>query len=183
MSTPPTGWGGSLRTSTIPADSIATSVPAPIAIPTSAVARCVIYAVTDHRDSFPAGLKTFDRRCLVCRKDLGCDLIYTDALGDRIGHRLGIPGDHCDPDTKLMKFRDGFMGFGSNLVLNGESAEQSPVCDHREDSLSLGRPSRRLFFNFRWDGYLVFAQQARPADYDAFAVYQRFCQIGRASCR
>src|SRR5438128_1308438 len=35
----PTTSRGSLRTSTIPADSIATSVPAPIAIPTSAVAR------------------------------------------------------------------------------------------------------------------------------------------------
>src|ERR1019366_9545207 len=62
---------------------------------------------------------------------------------------LGIPGDHCDLDTKLMKFRDGFMGFGPNLVLDSESAEQSPVCDDRENRLSLGRPGGRKFFNFR----------------------------------
>jgi hypothetical protein len=41
--------------------------------------------------------------------NLGCDLIYADASGDRIGHRLGISSDHCDPDTKPMKFRDRLL--------------------------------------------------------------------------
>jgi len=45
-------------------------------------------------------------------ENLSCDFIYTDSLGNRIGHRLGISGDHCHPDAK-----------------DGESAQQFPFGD------------------------------------------------------
>ena len=46
-----------------------------------------------------------------------------------------------------MKVRDGFMGFGPNLIFDGEGAEKSPVGDDIQNRLSLGRPSGCQLFN------------------------------------
>jgi len=62
-------------------------------------------------------------------ENLSCDFIYTDSLGNRIGHRLGISGDHCHPDAKAMKLHNALSGFGPNLILDGESAQQFPFGD------------------------------------------------------
>jgi len=43
------------------------------------------------------------------RENLGCDLVYADASGDRIGDRLRVSGDHRNPDAKLMKLRDRLL--------------------------------------------------------------------------
>jgi hypothetical protein len=51
-----------------------------------------------------------------CRFWVACgDLIDSDTPGDRIGYRFRIAGDHRNADTKPMKFRDGFTGFGPKV--------------------------------------------------------------------
>jgi hypothetical protein len=54
---------------------------------------------------------------LISGKNLSCDSIYTDSLGNRIGHRLGLSANHRDPNAKAMKLLDGLFGFGADLVL------------------------------------------------------------------
>jgi len=116
---------GSLRTSTIPADSMATSVPAPIAIPTSAVASAgaSFHTVTNHCDPLATPLIAPHCGCFVGGENLGCDFIDSDASGHRVGNRFGISRDHRHWNTKSMKSPDNFIGFGSNFIFNGESAE------------------------------------------------------------
>jgi hypothetical protein len=60
----------------------------------------------------PRTVEPFTPRSLVSGQNLRCEFIYTDSPGDRIGHCLGISGDHCDPDTKAMKFLDGLLDSG-----------------------------------------------------------------------
>ena len=54
-----------------------------------------------------------------------------------------------------MKFLNGLIGFGPNLILDGESAEQCPFGDDIENRLSIRRPLDRRLFNF-W-GYRCLA--------------------------
>jgi hypothetical protein len=66
-----------------------------------------------------------------CRQEnFGRDLIYANASGDRIRNRLGVSGDHCDPDSKAMKFCDGFTGLRPNLIFDADDAEQSHFGDN-----------------------------------------------------
>jgi hypothetical protein len=60
--------------------------------------------------------------------------------GNRIGNCLRISGDHRDPDTKSMKFGNGFTGFGPNLIFNCESSEQSALSYGIENRLPIGCP-------------------------------------------
>jgi hypothetical protein len=107
---------------------------------------CVVHAIANHCDTLAALLKALHRRSLVSRKHLRCDLVYTDVFRDRIGYRFGISGDHCDSDSKPMQFLNGLIGFGPNLVLDGEAAEQFPFGEDIENRLAIRGPlSRQLF--------------------------------------
>ena len=66
-----------------------------------------------------------------------------------------------------MQFLNGLIGFGPNLILDGESTEQFPFGDDIENCLSLGCPLVRQLFNFWGHYHLVLGQQTRSADNDA----------------
>jgi hypothetical protein len=74
-----------------------------------------------------------------------------------------------------MQFLNGPVGFGPNLILDGESAEQFPFGDDIENCLSLGHPGGRRLFNFWWHYHLTLGQQTRSTDSDALAAYLCLC--------
>ena len=82
-----------------PADSMATSVPAPMAMPTSARARAgrVVDAVADHGDLQATGLQLGDLGRLVLGEHLGEHLVDAEVAADGLGDLAGVAGDHHDP--------------------------------------------------------------------------------------
>ena len=74
---------------------IATSVPAPIAMPRSAWANAAasVHPVADHRYHFAAGLQLGDGGDLVGGHDVGDDLVDTDLLADRAGDGPVVAGE------------------------------------------------------------------------------------------
>ena len=144
------------------ADSIATSVPAPIAIPTSAVANAgIVDPVSNHCNQLSARLKPPYRRSFPGRQNLGCDLIYPDASRDRIRNGFRVSRDHRHSDTKPMKFPDGFNGLRPDLIFSAESAEQLPSRDDIQNRLSFGCPGAGRPLNFCRHRCLGLGQQPR----------------------
>lgn len=79
---------------------MATSVPAPIAMPTSAWAKAggVVHPVTHHRDLSARGLQLRHLGCLVRRPHTGESPIDVEFVGDGVGDRPSVAGDHDDLD-------------------------------------------------------------------------------------
>ena len=96
---------GSDDASTTPADSIATSVPAPIAIPTSARASAGASFTPSPTIATvePTRLQLGDRVVLVLGKHLGEHLVDAERGADAIGHLLGVTRDHHHPDATLVQ--------------------------------------------------------------------------------
>ena len=122
----PDDAAGSEDARTIPADSMATSVPAPMAIPTSAPrVRGVVDAVADHRDTAAALLKSDHGLVLVGGEDLGEDLVDAKRCTDAVSDLLGVSGDHDDRHVEMVQFVDGRARFRTNLV-SSASAPTTP---------------------------------------------------------
>ena len=87
------------RTSVTPALSIATSVPVPIAIPTSACRerRRVVDTVAGHRNHAPGLLEFAHDLGLALRQNPGVHLVDPQAARDRLGGDAAIAGQHHDP--------------------------------------------------------------------------------------
>ena len=83
----------------MPADSTATSVPAPIAIPTSAVASAGASLTPSPTiaDLSAAFLEPPHGGCLVGREDLGRHLVDPETPCDRVGDGLAVARDHRHP--------------------------------------------------------------------------------------
>src|SRR4026207_2398120 len=99
---------GSLRTSTTSPASTATSVPAPMAMPTSAVRRAgasftpsptIATRAPRRRPPLASALPLLALRRLLLRQDLGEDGVDAELLGHRAGHRLRIAGHHDHLDA------------------------------------------------------------------------------------
>ena len=84
-----------------PADSMATSVPAPIAMPTSARASAGASLTPSPTIATvePASLELGDLGVLVLGQDLGEHLVDAEVGPDRIGDLAGVAGDHHDAPT------------------------------------------------------------------------------------
>jgi len=65
--------------------------------------RRIVHAIADHRDGPATSLEALDRIGLVGRQDLGGHLVDADAPGHRIGDRLGVAGDHGDPNSERVE--------------------------------------------------------------------------------
>lgn len=96
---------------TTPADSIATSLPAPIALPASARARAegIVDAVADHGDLEFSGLEFGDFIVLVGREDSGEHLIDVEFFGDVAGELLSVTGDDVHKNAHI-----GDSGYGED---------------------------------------------------------------------
>ena len=80
---------------------IATSVPVPIAIPTSArrERRRVVDAVARHGDATAFGLQTRHELDLVLRPHFAVHLVDAESLRDRLRGRPAVAGRHDDPQS------------------------------------------------------------------------------------
>ena len=92
---------GSLRTSTMSPASTATSVPAPIAMPTSAVTqrRRVVHAVADHRHALARALQLLDLRRLLLGQHLREHRVDAELAARPHRRRLRVAGHHDDLDA------------------------------------------------------------------------------------
>ena len=88
--------------STTSAASMATSVPAPMAMPVSArVRRSVVDAVT-HHGHLAAGLQLADDGLLAVGQDARDDLVHARLPADGVGGALVVTGEHHDPDAHVL---------------------------------------------------------------------------------
>ena len=120
---------GSLEASTTPADWIATSVPAPIAMPTSARASAGASLTPS-----PTIATVWPRRCssatvrvLVLRQHLGEHLVDAELGADRVGDLPRVAGDHRHAYAAPVQPVDRLARLGADLVLERERAGDLPV--------------------------------------------------------
>src|SRR4051794_15898094 len=130
----------------MPADSTATAVPAPMAMPTSAVARAGASFTPshDHGDLAAALLEAPDRSGFVSREDLRSDLVDPEAARDRVGDRLAVAGDHRHLDARGVEVVDRLLRLRPDLVLDCHDGGHGAIDDDVEDRPSLLVPARRL---------------------------------------
>ena len=104
----------------MPADSTATSVPAPMAMPTSAVASAgASFTPSPTMATLrPPCLEALDGGGLVRRQDLRGDLVDAKAPRDGVGDSLAVAGDHRDPNAERVQGIDGFRRLGPDFVLD-----------------------------------------------------------------
>jgi hypothetical protein len=133
----------------------------------------VVDPVPHHSDSLSTCLKPPYCRSFLGGQNLCCDLINPDASSHRIGNGFRVSRDHRHPDAQPVKFRDGVQGLGTDLILNSESAEQSPSPDDIQNCLAFRCPSSGRLLNF-WRHYSPgLDQQARSTDHNPLSIYNR----------
>ena len=127
--------------SVMSAASIATSVPVPMASPTSACAsaRRVVDAVTDHADPASLGLQPADLASFVLGQDLGQHPFDPDLAGDRGGGAGVVPGNHHDLQAQLAQGGDRRHGVVFNRIGHGDDPGRVPVDRGEDRRFSLGR--------------------------------------------
>ena len=118
---------GSERMSTTSAVSMATSVPAPMAMPRSAWAMGNVDAVADHRHPAAARLQFLDLGGLVAGQHLGDDGVDAKLIGDPAGGGRVVTGEHDDLDACLVQRPDRFGGGVACRVGQRDHADSSPV--------------------------------------------------------
>ena len=106
------------------AASMATSVPVPMARPTSACGQggCVVDAVADHADPSPFGLQSADLAGLVFGQDLGEHAGDPDLAGDRRGGAGVVAGDHHHLQAQFAQRGDR----GDGVVFDGVGDGEHP---------------------------------------------------------
>ena len=154
----------------MPADSTATSVPAPIAMPDvgRGEGRRVVDAVADEGDLAAALLEPLDGGRLVGRQDLGRDLVDAEPAGDGVGDGLAVAGDHRHANAELVERRDGFRRLRSDLVLDRKRSCHGPRHDDVEDRLTGALPVVR--FEGRVDAEV--GEEARTAHNNVSALHR-----------
>src|SRR6187401_1777320 len=114
----PTTLRGSDEASTTPADSMATSVPAPMAMPTSARAKAGASLTPSPTMATrrPRGLELSDLGVLVLGQHVGEDLVDAQLAPDGVGDEQGIAGDHDNVDVVGVQGVEGGLRLGPDLI-------------------------------------------------------------------
>ena len=88
---------------------MATSVPVPIAMPTSAGAerRRVVDAVADHRDAVPSAWSAVTAAALPSGRTSARTRSMPDRARDRLGGALVVAGEHHDLEAEAAELGDG----------------------------------------------------------------------------
>ena len=90
---------------------------------------------------------------------------------DGLGDLSSVAGDHHDPlDTHLVQLVDGLAGFGTDLVLQGERADDHGVTGEVEHRRPPAAHSSTDVWSSAGTGEAAFAKQRGPADRVADAV-------------
>ena len=125
----------------MPALSIATSVPVPIAMPTSAAASAGASLMPSPAiaTTWPCSRSLTNAFVLVLRLDAGVDFIDAELLRDGACGALVVAGEHDDFDAELMQMVDGSGGRFFDRIGDGEDARGASVNadEHRAVALVL----------------------------------------------
>ena len=133
-------------TSVIPALSIATSAPVPMAMPTSACGqrRRVVHAVARHGDHRARRLQLAHQLRLVLRQHLGADLVDPEPAGHRLRRALVVAGRHHDaeaePVQRLKRRRRRLL----HRIGHRDEPGERPVHHHEHHRLAPVAPGVRL---------------------------------------
>ena len=115
------------RVSVTVADSTATSLPLPIAMPDVRGRQCgrVVDAVPDHRDQ-PLPLQPAHLRRLLVGQHVGEEAADARLLGDGACRRLLVTGEHHGLDAHVPQARDGVAGRRARLSAMPTTASSRP---------------------------------------------------------
>ena len=114
---------------------MATSVPAPMARPTSARASAGASLTPSPTMATrqAAALQLGDGLVLVLGEHLGEDLVDAEVAADGVGDLAGVTGDHHHPSTPIWRRSStACAGLGADLVLERERADDLVVADEVE---------------------------------------------------
>src|SRR5881397_1713969 len=131
---------GSFRTRTMSADSIATSVPAPIAIPTSAWTSAG--ASLTPSPTIATRCPFFCNRSTVAAlspKDLREERVEAELASDVGGRGAVVARQYGNPDSHRLEIGDGLPRFVADHVGEGDNASQAVVDDRVDGRLALSR--------------------------------------------
>ena len=112
-----------------PADAIATSVPAPMAMPTSAWASAGASLTPSPTIATlrPSACSSATLAALSSRPHAREHPVDAEVVGDRPRHRLGVPGDHHDLDAQPVQGVDRLTRLRSHFVGQLQCARHGPV--------------------------------------------------------
>ena len=112
------------------------------------------------------GLQSRDLGGLVLRADTGEDLIDAQFVGDGLGHRLGVTGDHHHLHAGGVQRVDGVARFGPDLVGQPQRTDHLAVDDDVHHGGARGVPIGGAGQRIE----AVLLEQVRSADLDGAAV-------------
>ena len=115
---------------------MATSVPAPIAMPTSALAS----AGASLTPSPASVLELGDLGVLVFGKYFSEDLIDSQLLGDTVSDLSGVTGDQHHLHAALVEGVDSDLGLRTDLIGQGQGSDYYGVLEHIEHRATLFAP-------------------------------------------
>jgi hypothetical protein len=161
---------------------MATSVPEPIAIPTSAAARaeCVVDAVSGHGHHAALLAETGHHLTLAIGQHLGLDAVDAESAGDRLGGDPVVTGQHDHLDARRSELGQGFWCALLDLVGDSDEADDLLISGHEHSRRSIGTKRVRL----ACDGGgadAVTLQEARAADKDPVAFHGARDSLSRGS--
>ena len=165
---------GSFEASTTPADSMATSVPAPMAMPTSARASAGASLTPSPTMATvrPRAWSSATLASLSSGRTSANTSSTPRSRADRVGDLAGVAGDHHDAlDPSWRSCVDGLSCFGADLVLERERADDvvgSHEVEHRRAACA--PPCRLVGCSSRGLVEPALAEQRGPADRVAAAV-------------
>jgi hypothetical protein len=113
----------------------------------------------------------FDRRSLVGRQDLRRDLVDAETSGDRVGDQLAVAGDHRHLDAHGVELLDCLGRLLSDLILDGESAEDPAIRNNVQDGAPIATP--RLRRRVRFEAHIC--EQAWSTDSHGSTIHGRAC--------
>ncbi len=125
----------------IPADSMATSVPAPMAIPTSACAKAgASFTPSPTMATFsPCSCSAATSECLSSGSTSERTSIDAEIPSYCLGHLVGVSGDHRHLQADGVQLVDGLTGLGADLVLERKCPDHRVLGESRT-----GRPLRLI---------------------------------------
>ena len=123
----------------MPALSIATSVPVPMAMPTSACASAGASLIPSPAIATlrPSAWSRFDLLGLLVGQHLGADLVEPEPLRDGLGRGAVVAGEHDEADSRGLEVGDGPGRRLLDRVGDAEQARRPAVDDDEDDRLAV----------------------------------------------
>ena len=126
--------------SVMPALSMATSVPVPMAMPTLACARArrVVHSVAGHGHDATLGLQLLHDFAFLVRQHARVNFIDAEFARDRFRGGAAVAGEHHDANFLRVQTFDGFRRGGLHRIGNGDQSERVFLNGDKHHGLPVG---------------------------------------------